>query len=296
MLDLPEAHEEEEVVRAPSPEAISSVEVEVELDTPPAPPPEERRLNRLPSIVETDEEEEVELELPPQRLRRSSSLKSGKTPPGTPGRKKFVRFADVLGLDLADVKMFMDSEVPKIPNSAYSDLVYKIEPEIQVSFGPPLEKMLLPLFQQPGGLPNFLDKVREKQVCLENAAVTDPVNLTITGTVRVRNLDFHKSVYIRYTLDSWESYSDLQGNYVDGSCDGFSDKFTFILFGNSLQLSQRIEIALRFHCRGQQFWDNNYGSNYCFQCLPANSATARPKEDFKSSLQTRDYTPEVAFY
>ncbi|XP_058457756.1 glycogen-binding subunit 76A isoform X2 [Malaya genurostris] len=204
----------------------------------------------------------------PQRVRRCSSLKTGKTPPGTPGRKKIVRFADVLGLDLADVKTFVD-EVPKVPKSAYEDLEFTLDPpQQQISLGPRADRVLVPLFQQPGALPCFMDLVREKQVNLENAAVTDPITLTITGTVRVRNLDFHKSVYVRYSIDNWRSFADLQASYVPNSCDGFSDKFAFTIYGHSVQIGQRIEMALRFHCRGQQFWDNNYNTNYVFQCLP----------------------------
>ncbi|XP_050074050.1 glycogen-binding subunit 76A [Anopheles maculipalpis] len=223
---------------------------------------------RRATLSSGDEDEE---ESKPQRIRRCSSLKTGKTPPGTPGRKKIVRFADVLGLDLTDVRTFMD-EVPKVPQSAFEDLtivpvVEQPMPEL-ISLGPKADRVLVPLFQQPGALPCFLDRVREKQVNLENAAVTDPITLTITGTVRVRNLDFHKSVYVRYTLDNWRSYADLQAVYAENSCDGFSDKFSFTLHGNSVQVGQRIEMAIRFHCRGEQFWDNNYDTNYVFQCLP----------------------------
>ncbi|XP_017034237.1 glycogen-binding subunit 76A [Drosophila kikkawai] len=226
-------------------------------------------------IDTTDDEDDCR----PQRIRRCSSLKTGKTPPGTPGRKKIVRFADVLGLDLADVKTFLD-EIPTIPKSAFEDLeILESEPPLQL--GPKSDKLLMPLFQQPGGLAKFLDAVREKQVSLENAAVSDNINQTISGSVRVRNLDFHKSVHIRYSLDGWRSYADLQANYVENSCDGFSDKFTFVLFGNSLHVGQRLEFAVRFQCKGQQFWDNNYGANYCFQCLPSSthatgSTTASP--------------------
>lgn len=215
----------------------------------------------------TDDEDDCR----PQRVRRCSSLKTGKTPPGTPGRKKIVRFADVLGLDLADVKTFLD-EIPNIPKSAYEDLeILEAEPPVQL--GPKSDRLLMPLFQQPGGLANFLDIVREKLVSLENAAVIDPINQTITGSVRVRNLDFHKSVHIRYSLDGWRSFADLQANYVQNSCDGFSDKFTFTLFGNSLHIGQRLEFAVRFQCKGHQYWDNNYGANYCFQCLPSVAPT-----------------------
>lgn len=210
----------------------------------------------------------------PHRVRRCSSLKTGKTPPGTPGRKKIVRFADVLGLDLADVRTFLD-EIPKIPNSAYEDLKEadlndspSETTSLAVVRSPKPDKMIMPLFQQPGGLPNFLDRVRERQVCLENAVVTDPAVLAISGTVRVRNLDFHKSVHIRYTLDLWKTYADLQATYVQNSCDGFSDKFSFVLYANNLPVGQRLEFAVKFHCKGCIYWDSNNGTNYCFQCLP----------------------------
>lgn len=208
----------------------------------------------------------------PMRVRRCSSLKTGKTPPGTPGRKKIVRFADVLGLDLADVRTFLD-EVPKIPKSAYEDLDVTLLPSQQAIIPSPIDKVLVPLFQQPGCLPGFVERLKDCQVCLESATVTDPVNLTITGIVRVRNLDFHKSVHVRFSTDSWRTFSDMTANYVENSCDGFSDKFSFMLFGNSFQVGQRLELALRFSAKGEQFWDNNYGANYSFQCLPC---SARP--------------------
>lgn len=229
-----------------------------------------QQLNTASHMDTTDDEDDCR----PQRVRRCSSLKTGKTPPGTPGRKKIVRFADVLGLDLADVKTFLD-EIPTIPKSAYDDLQI-VESESPIQMGPKSDKLLMPLFQQPAGLASFLDIVREKQVSLENAAVTDSINQTITGSVRVRNLDFHKSVHIRYSLDGWRSFADLQANYVENSCDGFSDKFTFVLFGNSLHIGQRLEFAVRFQCKGQQYWDNNYGANYCFQCLPSSTPAMHP--------------------
>lgn len=229
----------------------------------------------------------------PQRVRRCSSLKTGKTPPGTPGRKKIVRFADALGLDLAAVRTFMD-EMPKIPKSAYEDLDLPELGEVSVSLGPRVDKVLMPLFQQPGSLAGFLDVVRDRQVSLENAAVTDPVTMTISGIARVRNLDFHKSVYIRYSTDSWRTYSDLQASYVENSCDGFSDKFSFTVFGNALQVGERIELAVRFHCKGQILWDNNCGTNYCFQCLPVKNP-ARPAVTISAEIQV-DQWHGASFY
>ncbi|KAJ8942009.1 hypothetical protein NQ314_010239 [Rhamnusium bicolor] len=225
---------------------------------------------------EGDDEEER-----PLRVRRCSSLRTGKTPPSTPGRKKIVRFADVLGLDLADVRTFLD-EIPKVPISAYEDLSdvdlsdssdSNLVNSTNISHGVKADKILMPLFQQPVGQSNFLDLVRDNQVCLENAFVEDPLTLSIKGTVRVRNLDFHKSVYIRYSLDSWKTFADVQACYVENSCDGFSDKFSFLIYAHTLSVGQRIEFACRFQCKGCQYWDSNNGANYCFQCLPASNNT-----------------------
>ncbi|XP_031346708.1 glycogen-binding subunit 76A-like isoform X4 [Photinus pyralis] len=239
--------------------------------------PERKSFLEVKSDEDTDKDEKI------PRVRRCSSLKTGKTPPGTPGRKKIVRFADVLGLDLADVRTFLD-EIPKIPTSAYDDLIDAdlslstsdssptgSNNKLNLSASRKTEKILLPLFQQPGSQPNFLDKVREKNVCLENAVVSDPIDLCIHGIVRVRNLDYHKSVHIRYSLDAWKTFSELQASYVQNSCDGFSDTFKFLLYANTLTIGQKLEIAVRFHCKGCQYWDNNYGANYCFQCLPTSN-------------------------
>ena len=53
---------------------------------------------------------------------RSTSLKTQKSPPTSPGQKKIVRFADTLGLDLAAVRTIMQEDLPLIPDSAFHHL------------------------------------------------------------------------------------------------------------------------------------------------------------------------------
>lgn len=238
-----------------------------------------------------DQDPEIEDDRP-QRVRRCSSLKTGKTPPGTPGRKKIVRFADVLGLDLADVKTFMD-EIPVIPKSAYDDLtgcdMTQNSPPVR-SIPKLGSLMLTPLFQLPR---DFTEKLERLNVCLESARVGDGIHVTVCGSVRVRNLDFHKTVHIRYTMDRWKTYTDLQTTYVQGSCDGFADRFQFVLYAPCISSGQRLEIAVRFQCKGQQFWDNNSGANYCFECfalgsmqtlLPSSPGPLHPTMDWHPSF------------
>lgn len=160
--------------------------------------------------------------------------------------------------------------------SAYSDLhgIELSSSPVESSFvmGQPSapqrsKRVLMPLFQQPVSQPFFLERVRDNNVCLENAIVSDPVLFAITGTVRVKNVDFHKSVHIRYSIDNWKTFADLQARYVPNSCDGFSDKFSFQMYAHTLDVGGRLELAVRYQVRGAQYWDNNGGTNYVFQCV-----------------------------
>lgn len=207
---------------------------------------------------------------PPEcpRLVRSTSLKTGKTPPGTPSRKKFVRFADVLGLDLEAIRHFAkDDDAPIVPQSAFADLRLPTSSKFPWTATSPgvtqASCRFVSQFEQPGTNPHFLDKVRQQKVCLEDAVIND---LHIIGVVRVLNLGFEKLVQVRYTTTEWAAHTDLAAEYVPSSCDGFSDKFSFTLDLPHLSPGQRLAFALRYVANGQEFWDNNDGDNYVLKC------------------------------
>ena len=91
--------------------------------------------------------------------------------------------------------------------------------------------------------------------------------MIIRGVVRVLNIDFHKSVMVRFSTDDWKTFSDVPATYVPASCDGLSDRFNFALFAYRLQPGQRLLFALCYRVAGQEFWDSNQGTNYVFQCI-----------------------------
>lgn len=247
-----------------------------------------------PSVNEDEQTDEEDDSSQPNRHRvqRSTSLKTGKTPPGTPGRKKIVRFADALGLDLALVRTFLD-EVPNVPQSAFNDLsdvstdeeaglprsnpsqsggtyirITRRDPNTNSSVTTFVNspRILVASFTQPGNMPDFLEKVKRQKVCLETACMMDESKLR--GVVRVLNIDFHKSVLIRYTTDEWRTQGDQLAAYVPDSCDGLSDRFTFTIAGaQSMQPGQRLMFALCYRVAGQEIWDSNQGRNYVFQCI-----------------------------
>ncbi|OJT06227.1 Protein phosphatase 1 regulatory subunit 3D [Trametes pubescens] len=87
----------------------------------------------------------------------------------------------------------------------------------------------------------------------------------LNGTVRVRNLAFEKWVAVRFTVDSWQTTSEVTARYADSIEAGVFDRFSFsIRLGDMLA---RIEektmfFALRYNVAGREIWDNNDGQNY----------------------------------
>lgn len=198
-------------------------------------------------------------------IRRSSSLKSCKTPPY---RKKAVRFADALGLDLESVRHVLDMDSPPvIPLSAkrdlhIDDLLLQQNEQFEVN-----SRYLVARFPQPSSLLGFIKKVYDNKVVLENCAFDDG-DLSILGIVRVMNLAFLKKVDVRYTFNNWLTYDEIPANYVHNSTDGPTDKFSFsIRVPSWLCVGCKVQFCIMFTVNGQTFWDNNYGCNYTVECV-----------------------------
>lgn len=177
-------------------------------------------------------------------LRRHSSL---------PAKRKNVHFADTFGKPLV---------------SAYSEEEYNIHVSIaQVKKEMQKAKKSLKIcFQQPVALDGFKERIERDFVCLENAVVQSENSLI--GTVKVKNISFHKEIFIRYTLDSWNSHTDVAATYVLDSNDGNSDRFSFAITIPEYFLASggNMEFAVCFRTDGNEYWDNNGGINYRIEC------------------------------
>ncbi|XP_078690111.1 glycogen-binding subunit 76A-like [Branchiostoma floridae x Branchiostoma belcheri] len=205
----------------------------------------------------------------------SRSLSQGNTPLGSPEalsptsrerQKKSVHFADSLGLDLVDVKIILDYDTPPvIPKQVLSALNTSKQrsPEYNDAF--PGQRFLGSCFRPLGNDPDFLGRVWDQALCLETAVVA---GMTVLCSVRVRNLDYHKNVYVRFSFDGWKTCEELEASYVYGSCDGTTDKFSFTMTAppGDFPVGSKIEFAIRYEIPGNTFWDNNKGKNYVFEC------------------------------
>jgi len=264
------------------------------------------------SADEGEKENNAESSDKNSKYRRCSSLKSGKTPPGSPGKRKIVRFADLFGLDLSEIKTICD-DIPKVPKSAFQDLKNAELSDLDSDSGSDVtgtlnygqhhkatfshnqrhpvssnqntssnnssssqhsssnrgkatSSRLQPLFTQPSGTPAMLNNLRDRKVSLESAYV-DQTNKLIKGIVRVVNFDFHKSVRVRFTVDDWSTSSDVPAAYLSGTCDGFSDRFSFVVDAAAVfdRVGGRLQLCVAFQCLGNEYWDSNNGGNYVFQ-------------------------------
>lgn len=228
-------------------------------------------------------------------MRRCTSLKSSKTPPGTPRHKKAVRFADALGLDLASIKQILNQEDPPIvPDSATKGLnvderYFAMWPFAYGGKGfpepaAPVQRVrhLCACFAQPGYSPDFARRIEERRVSLEHCTVDD-VLLMVSGTIRVANISFEKHVAVRYTIDGWMTYTDELANYAQGGAA--SDQFKFkIHLPDYFDFSSRMEFSVMYVVAGQTFWDSNFGANYRIECHVEESPLAVRRVDAAARL------------
>jgi protein phosphatase 1 regulatory subunit 3A/B/C/D/E len=109
------------------------------------------------------------------------------------------------------------------------------------------------------------------KVRLENAVITQ---MTITGFVRVANIGFHKFVRIRYTTNSWGTFHDISASYIQNSCDGPTDRFSFsIVAPDSIGIHSKLEFAVSYTVNNSTYWDSNFGYNYVFECFAKTTPT-----------------------
>ncbi|XP_039523817.1 uncharacterized protein ppp1r3aa [Pimephales promelas] len=212
-----------------------------------------------------NKEEIIKLEKTVERISDGSSAEESEEepePPPVAARRK-VSFADAFGLDLVSVKEYDNRDVSR--------------PEVDGIEGD--EYYISCLFTLPVLNGDMEVRLQKQKLELERIELL-PGSTTIRGIVRVLNLCFHKAVYIRVTLDGWQSHSELLAEYVPGSSNGETDCFSFLLvLTPPFQVEGvRVEFCLRYESDVGTFWDNNGGTNYIVFCHQRRRSDQREKE------------------
>uniref|UniRef100_A0A4X2KJF7 Protein phosphatase 1 regulatory subunit 3A n=1 Tax=Vombatus ursinus TaxID=29139 RepID=A0A4X2KJF7_VOMUR len=191
--------------------------------------------------------------------RRRGSDSSGSDYPylDTPSGSRRVSFADTFGFNLVSVKEFDSWELPGA--SSHFDLrddVFHTE-----------EYILSPLFDLPSSKEVLMQELQVQKAILESMEFLTGAT-TMKGIIRVLNVSFEKLVYVRMSLDNWQSHYDILAKYVPNSCDGETDQFSFkiSLVPPYQKDGTRIEFCIRYETSIGTFWSNNNGENYTLVC------------------------------
>lgn len=118
-----------------------------------------------------------------------------------------------------------------------------------------------------------LEEMKEKwegmHVRIESLTLAED-GRAVRGVVLVRNLAFGKRVAARFTMDKWQTTSEVMAKYVSSVQEGAYDRFEFAIrladyLGGKIW-EKTLEIAVRYSADGHgDMWDSNAGKNYVVQ-------------------------------
>jgi len=132
------------------------------------------------------------------------------------------------------------------------------------------EPRLVLNFTQPAAdYLTFRTTVEMQFVSLANVIVK---NYRVSGTVRVKNITFEKSVVVRYSLDGWMNFNDAVATHQADDDERF-DTFAFVVdCPPNLPSGSKLQFAVRYTAGGVDYWDSNRGENFEVLYLAENSA------------------------
>jgi hypothetical protein len=216
---------------------------------------------RKPQMVRKKSGELVRPALRPSSRRRPSSM------PGTPTFSKAVHFDS----HLEHVRHFLAVDRPQAvsagssPADNYeSDGEYPFPGDDRSPAGrtPPFEWEIV-VTNYPVETPaRKLQPVRLERVWLSND------QKSLIGSIAVANLAFQKTVTCRFTLDYWKTTSEVTAEYIceirpKETPEGH-DRFNFTIKLSDLANleSKTLYFCIRYNVNGQEYWDNNGGTNF----------------------------------
>lgn len=191
---------------------------------------------------------------PSRRCSESSEDMYLDTP--TSGTRR-VSFADNFGFNLVSIKEFDSWELPSVSTDF----------ELRKDIFHTEEYILSPLFDLPSSKEDLMQQLHVRKAILESTEYP-PGSTSMKGIIRVLNVSFEKLVYVRMSLDDWQTYYDILAEYVPNSCDGETDQFSFkiTLVPPYQKDGSKVEFCIRYETSVGTFWSNNNGTNYILLC------------------------------
>ncbi|KIK35933.1 carbohydrate-binding module family 21 protein [Suillus luteus UH-Slu-Lm8-n1] len=271
--------------------------------------------------------------LEPQRNTNHLHLRS-RSEPSTPTSHapKNVHFPDT-DIGLASIRIFSRSARPAAVSTPDDET--ETEAEDQPSSGFPFPKFTspTPTFEIDTAISSVVpvtNPAPHSNILIESLTFSHPsskgVNPHLSGTLLVRNLAYEKHVAVRFTLDDWQTVSEVRAQYVTsvpslplaftrskptvgdlvalGTDKCGWDRFSFLIrledYAHSLG-SRVLWLAARYRVHstyptpadisggGGEWWDNNNGGNYRVAFRTARPGSSRVRRETTPVVVCRTY-------
>ncbi len=200
--------------------------------------------------------------------------------------KKFVRFADSLGLDLVSIKVINkeNNVVSHNDTTMFHTDNNEIKQPLKVSFNQKHYLVLIPCFTLSK---YFYNDSTQTLNCKLIDYLFDNENKILKFLIRVKNISYEKKVFIRFSINNWKSFQDIGAIYTNSTNlrvkpnvnlsigNNQYNNFNCILSINNYLSKNvtdtdgvfKIEYAVCYKSNENYYWDNNNGNNYIFQCF-----------------------------
>jgi hypothetical protein len=131
---------------------------------------------------------------------------------------------------------------------------------------------------------------------LERIEMCQPLGLR--GSVLVRNIAFEKWVAVRFTLDDWQTVSEVSASHASHIPAGTTgdegwDRFCFNIkledYRRKLE-DRSFFLCVRYNANGGEWWDSNAGQNYRISFKQQTTRRHRPTSSFWSGSLTHGTT------
>ncbi|BEI83198.1 hypothetical protein CcaverHIS002_0310660 [Cutaneotrichosporon cavernicola] len=152
-------------------------------------------------------------------------------------------------------------------------------PRVRLDFGPGTQGIL-----------------KDEYVVLERIEMCQPLGLR--GSVLVRNIAFEKWVGVRFTLDGWQTISEVSASHASNIPPGTTgdegwDRFCFNIkledYRRKLE-DREFHLCVRYNSNGGEWWDSNGGQNYRITFKHQVALRQRPTSQFWSGSLTHGAT------
>ncbi|KAG2237706.1 hypothetical protein INT48_009644 [Thamnidium elegans] len=139
----------------------------------------------------------------------------------------------------------------------------------------------------PTRLSDIIDK-KTKVIRIEKSTIQLlDHNKLMTGKILVRNLDYHKTVTIRYSFDFWETIENCEAKFKQQD-DHKNNNTSYDVFTFNISVpidATNLYFAVNYKVGSKEFWDNNEGRNYEIQI---NNSTSAKKKILKKKLDQKE--------